>query len=127
MSTKSKSEKIKEQFDCIFKNKTTKEELKLDSYLLMASFLSEIELVLESRGITKSSLAIQIGTSGSYLTQVFNGDKPLNFATLAKIQKALDILFVTRVYCKERSNFNKNTFGITKRLSTSRKIARKAI
>lgn len=127
MSTNSKSEKIKEQFDSIFNNKTTEEELKLDSYLLMASFLSEIELVLENRGIAKSSLAKQIGTSGSYLTQVFNGDKPLNFATLAKIQKALDILFVTRVYCKERSNYNKNIVGITKRTSRSKRFAGKAL
>jgi transcriptional regulator with XRE-family HTH domain len=59
----------------------------------MASFLSVIEIVQEEKGISRKELASMIKISPSYLTQVFRGDKPLNFITLAKIQKALGILF----------------------------------
>ncbi|NCW88573.1 MAG: XRE family transcriptional regulator, partial [Chitinophagia bacterium] len=52
--------------------------------------------------ITRKLLAQLIGTSPSYLTQVFRGDKPLNFMTLAKIQKALNVSFVTRLYFKDK-------------------------
>lgn len=127
MSAKSKIEEIKEQFESIFNNKTIEEELRLESYLLMASFLSEIELILEKRRVTKANLAMQVGTSPSYLTQVFNGDKPLNFVTLAKIQKALNIQFVTRVYCKESNSASKKIARTTKSISISKRLTAKAI
>lgn len=72
---------------------TEVEALQLDEYMLMANYLSEIERLLGEKSLNRKELAIQIGTSPSYLTQVFRGDKPLNFKTLAKIQKALNIRF----------------------------------
>ena len=74
-----------------FKNDT--EEVSHEAQILMFKFLSEIERLQESRGLNRKSLAEAIKTSGSYLTQVFRGDKPLNFITLAKIQKVLNIKF----------------------------------
>ena len=55
------------------------------------------EIVQEEKGITRKELASLIKTSPSYLTQVFRGDKPLNFITLAKIQRALGIRFTVGV------------------------------
>lgn len=126
-NSKIKAENIKEQFKSLFNKKTKEEELRLESYLLMASFLSEIELILEKRRLTKANLAIQIGISPSYLTQVFKGDKPLNFVTLAKIQKALDIQFVTRVYSKGGNSVEKNGARITKSITNSKRITARAI
>jgi ribosome-binding protein aMBF1 (putative translation factor) len=77
----------------------------------MASFLSVIEIVQEEKGISRKELASMIKISPSYLTQVFRGDKPLNFITLAKIQKALGIRF--RVGVKQ-----------TKKAPTTRKKAK---
>lgn len=94
---KLKADMIKAKFDEIFENRTKQERLKLDAYMLMAAFLSEIEIILEHEKISKKTLAQKIDTSPSYLTQVFRGDKPLNFMTLAKIQTALNIQFETRV------------------------------
>lgn len=99
--SKLKAATIKARFDEIFENRTDQEKLKLDAYVLMASFLSEIETVLEQEKMSKKILAQKIGTSPSYLTQVFRGDKPLNFSTLAKIQNALHIHFETRVFKNE--------------------------
>ncbi len=67
-----------------------------DSYILQSGFLSEIELVQKQQNVSRKDLAKKIGISASYLTQVFRNDKPLNFYTLAKIKKALNIRFSIR-------------------------------
>jgi transcriptional regulator with XRE-family HTH domain len=72
---------------------TADEELALAELMLMAKFLSEIEQQQKLKDIDRKNLAVLIGTSPSYLTQVFRGDKPLNFKTLAKIQAVLNIRF----------------------------------
>jgi len=59
----------------------------------MANYLSEIEKYQKEHDINRKELAAKIKTSASYLTQVFKGDKPLNFFTIAKIQKALKVRF----------------------------------
>lgn len=82
-----------ERFRRIMNSLTESEKIDSDSFILMSSFLSVIEIVQEEKGITRKELASMIKTSPSYLTQVFRGDKPLNFITLAKIQRALGIRF----------------------------------
>lgn len=64
-----------------------------DSAILQANYLSEIERLYQNKGLNRKELAYKIGTSPSYLTQVFRGDKPLNFLTLAKIKRALNLRF----------------------------------
>lgn len=74
-------------------NKTEEDILREDEDMLMASYLSEIEKFQKAHSISRKDLAATIKTSASYLTQVFRGDKPLNFYTIAKIQRALNIRF----------------------------------
>jgi transcriptional regulator with XRE-family HTH domain len=74
-------------------NKTEEEILGEDEYILMAGYLSEIERFQKQNKFSRKDLAAKIKTSASYLTQVFKGDKPLNFYTIAKIQRALKIRF----------------------------------
>jgi ribosome-binding protein aMBF1 (putative translation factor) len=85
-------------------SRTKEEKIESDSLALMACFLTRIEWVLEKNSITKKMLAKKIDTSPSYLTQVFRGDKPLNFVTLAKIQKALGIQFEIELADSKRAN-----------------------
>jgi transcriptional regulator with XRE-family HTH domain len=73
--------------------KDENEEIGHDAQMLMFSFLSEVERFQEMQDINKKGLAEKIRTSASYITQLFRGNKPLNFDTLAKIQKALKIKF----------------------------------
>ena len=82
---------------------TVAEELALTELLLMAKFLSEIEQQQKLKDIDRKTLAALIGTSPSYLTQVFRGDKPLNFKTLAKIQTVLNIRFDVSVKILEEA------------------------
>lgn len=86
---------------------TEEEQINLDEYILMAKYLSEIENILIEKSLTKKALANKIGTSPSYLTQVFRGDKPLNFKTLAKIQTVLNIHFEVHIIKNENQNISK--------------------
>jgi ribosome-binding protein aMBF1 (putative translation factor) len=93
MSSKNKISDIQAYYKKVMGKRTKEEKIESDSLALMACFLTRIESVLEEKSMTKKILAKEINTSPSYLTQVFRGDKPLNFITLAKIQKALNIQF----------------------------------
>lgn len=86
---------------------TEEEQVNLDEYMLMAKYLSEIENILIEKSLTKKAIATKIGTSPSYLTQVFRGDKPLNFKTLAKIQTVLNIHFEVHIIKNEIQNIPK--------------------
>ena len=116
MNSKNKSKELQQQFTKLFASGTKEQKLDLDAKMLMASFLSEIERVQEISTNLKNrkSLAEAIGTSPSYLTQVFCGDKNLNFLTLAKIQKVLKIRFEISAY-KEIKPVAKKKISANKR------------
>lgn len=61
--------------------------------LLSFRFISEIDQCMEVCDISKKELAKRIGTSASYITQLFKGDKLLNMEVLSKIETALGIRF----------------------------------
>ena len=103
MNYEEKARQIQATYRKIMDSRPEAEKLEVDSLLLMSGFLSEIEAAMVKKKITRKLLAQLIGTSPSYLTQVFRGDKPLNFMTLAKMQKALNVGFVTRLYYKDKA------------------------
>jgi transcriptional regulator with XRE-family HTH domain len=105
MNSKNKSKELQQQFAKLFADGTEEQKLDLEAKVLMAGFLSEIERIQEISTNLKNrkSLAEAIGTSPSYLTQVFCGDKNLNFLTLAKIQKVLNIRFEILAHEKIKS------------------------
>lgn len=90
----------------LFKPRSEEKEVEHDSFMLMAAFLSEIEYIQEQQDISRKDLAGKIKTSPSYLTQVFRGRKPLNFLTLAKIKRALNIVFEVKAYPKNVTNIH---------------------
>lgn len=86
--------KISREFEELFKFKDKKEELDHEAHMIMFRFLSEIEKHYGAgKNLKKNELASKLGVSPSYITQLYNGEKLLNFTTLAKIQKAFDITF----------------------------------
>jgi transcriptional regulator with XRE-family HTH domain len=100
MNTNTNHSDIKQNLQDLFKPRDEKEEIKHDSLMLMAAFLSEIELAQEQQNISRAELANKIETSASYLTQVFRSKKPLNFFTLAKIKRALNLRFEIKAFPK---------------------------
>lgn len=94
MSTKNlyDSDFIRDQFRHLF-DLTPEQEIEERAEMLSFLFLSEVEKRMEERKWTRKKLAEEIGTSSSYLTQLFRGDRLLNFKTIAKIEKALALVF----------------------------------
>ena len=94
MNTSLKHKKeIQQAFREILTPASKEEKLELETLMLMAGFLSEIEKVCEERGLLKKDLARMIGTSPSYITQLFRGHKIINLETIAKIILVLDTRF----------------------------------
>ncbi len=94
MNTKLKTNKeIQEAFDQLFSQLSEQDKLENDANLLMFRFLSIIEERCEALGLNRKQLAEKVGTSPSYITQLYRGDKLVNMLTLAKFQKALGLEF----------------------------------
>ncbi len=86
--------KTESEFEELYNFRDEKEELDHEAHMIMFRFLSEIdENQLTGSKLKKKELASRLGVSPSYITQLYNGDKLLNFTMLAKIQKVFDITF----------------------------------
>jgi len=92
MSTKNlnNTEEIKNEFQKLFE-KTPEEQIEHRAHILSLIFLSEAEKAMKRKGWTRKRLAKEIGTSASYMTQLFRGDRLLNFKTVAKIERVLNM------------------------------------
>jgi len=84
---------IKKSFDELFNSFTKEELIEQEARLLAFCFLSVIENALEAQKMSKKLLAEKVGTSASYITQLFRGDRLPNFSILSKIKDVLGIEF----------------------------------
>ncbi len=107
MSTKqsNSAEEIRNEFQKLFE-KSPEEQVEHRAQLLSYIFLSEAQKSMDRKGWTRKQLADEIGTSASYLTQLFRGDRLLNFKTVAKIERAMDIRFDINATESESSSKN---------------------
>ncbi len=108
-----KLKELQNKFKSLKDKKSEDELIKQDEFVLMANYLSEIEKFQRDKGLNRKDLAHKIKKSASYLTQVFRGDKPLNFNTLAHIQKALGIRFKVTAFPKNEFPKNSNIHAQT--------------
>jgi transcriptional regulator with XRE-family HTH domain len=93
---------ISKDFENLFTFQDEKEELDHEAHMIMFRFLSELEEYHDSaKNLKKNELAAKLGVSPSYITQLFKGDKLLNFTMLAKIQKAFDLTFKIKAHKNE--------------------------
>ena len=79
-------------FEDLF-TQTPEETIAHEAQMLIFRFLSEAERAMVQQHVSRKELAHRVGTSASYITQVFRGDKQPNFELLAKFQQALAISF----------------------------------
>jgi len=84
---------VSNEFENLFSFKDEKEELDHEAHIIMFRFLSELENFSGTKSLKRKELAAKLGVSPSYITQLYKGDKLLNFTMLAKIQKAFNITF----------------------------------
>lgn len=92
MNSNTKTDLIKE-IDNIFTSIDAQNDLVHEKKMIMYRFLSEIERISEEKELNRKDLAALIGTSASYITQLYRGNKVINLETIAKFQKALDFQF----------------------------------
>jgi len=116
MSTKLTTDQIITEFKKIL-SLTPEEKIDLDARLLAFKFMSLIEEAMNQKGLTRAQLAKRIGTSKSYITQLFRGDKAPNWRLLSKIAQVLEIDFFicTKDYVNslEKDDYIKAVFKFT--------------
>jgi ribosome-binding protein aMBF1 (putative translation factor) len=94
MSTNwNKKDDIQKAFQELLIPASYEEKIKNEARLIMARFLSEVEKKYKEKGWRRKDLAKKIGTSPSYMTQLFRGTKLINLEMIAKMQDALNIKF----------------------------------
>jgi ribosome-binding protein aMBF1 (putative translation factor) len=110
MSTNWNNKKdIQRAFHDLITPSTYEEKIKDEARLIMARFLSEVETNYKKKGWRRKDLAKKIGTSPSYITQLFRGTKLINLEMIAKMQDALNIKFkISSVGLDEESSLEKH-------------------
>ena len=102
------SKSIKEKFNELFVT-TEDEKIDLRAQMLSFEFLAEFTNYMDHVEMKRKELANSIRTSQSYLTQLYRGDRLLNFKTVAKIERALGIKITISSELENKSN---STFDI---------------
>lgn len=84
---------VNPEYESLFSFKNENERIEHEAHLIMFRFLSEIEKLNIDNKIKRKDLAKKLGTSASYITQLYNGDKLINLTTIAKLQDVFKITF----------------------------------
>lgn len=107
--------KVTEEFEDLFAFSSEEEELNHDAQMLTFKFLEEIEKCYAvGPKLRKKHIAKVLGKSPSFISQLYSGDKLLNFGLLAKIQKEFNLSFEIKaklnedVYANNNSEIKKN-------------------
>jgi ribosome-binding protein aMBF1 (putative translation factor) len=114
MSTSSQAKlKVGKGFKKLFVHQTKEDQYRRRSMVIMMEYFNELERI--TGGMTKKLLAERLGTSASYITQLYNGDKIFNLEMIARIEDAFGISFA--VHANKVNNKEKSV-----RLMSGRKV-----
>jgi len=94
-SSEKNIQKLEASFDSLFHN--YENDYENEAKILASKVLSEISEITNRKDLKRNNVADLIGTSASYLTQLYRGNKLLNFITLAKLKKKLDLNIEIRI------------------------------
>lgn len=104
MNTKLKNIEINPEFEDLFSFKTNEERIEHKAQMISYRILSEVEKLCEEKKMKKADLAKKVGTSKSYITQLFRGSKQVNTWIMAKFEDALDVSFNIKIQLNDESN-----------------------
>ena len=93
MNTKSNKMKINPAYESLFSFGSKKEKIEHKAQMISFRILSEVEKICDEKKINKRVLSKLVGTSPSYITQLFRGTKQVNTEIMAKFEEALNISF----------------------------------
>jgi transcriptional regulator with XRE-family HTH domain len=109
-----KIESSEDEFGSLFEFDNQEDKISHKAHMISFRFLSEIEKTIDSN-ISRKALSKLIGTSPSYITQLFRGDKLVNLMTLAKLEDVFesefDIVFRKNSEKKQDSISNPASFN----------------
>lgn len=101
-SLEKKLNELDKSFDGLFLE--LENDYEVEAKVIASKILSEIKHLTDRRNLNRKDIAELLGTSASYLTQLYRGNKLLNLITLAKFKKKLDINIEINVFEKSYSN-----------------------
>jgi len=84
---------IKKEWDTLFDSMSQEDLLASKADLLAMQFLGLVDQKMDQENISKKELAQKIGTSASFITQMFRGDRKPNWNILAKMSMELGLEF----------------------------------
>jgi transcriptional regulator with XRE-family HTH domain len=84
---------IKKEWDALFNTMSQEDLVSSKADVLAMQFLGLVDLKMEQDNISKKELAQKVGTSASFITQLFRGDRKPNWNILAKMSIELGIEF----------------------------------
>ncbi|TVR42498.1 MAG: XRE family transcriptional regulator [Cryomorphaceae bacterium] len=84
---------IKELFENSFNELSAEEKTEHNAGILAMKFLGLVDAEMEARHISKKELSQKVGTSASFITQLFMGDRKPSWNMLARMQDALGLEF----------------------------------
>lgn len=84
---------IKKEWDTLFNTMSKEDLVSSKADLLAMQFLGLVDQKMEQENISKKELALRIGTSASFITQLFRGDRKPNWNILAKMSMELRLEF----------------------------------
>lgn len=84
---------IPSSFDSLFKFESKEDEIEHEAKMIMFKILNTLEAIPAFKDLKKKDLAVLLGTSPSYITQLYKGDKIINLITLARLQDIFDVQF----------------------------------
>ncbi|MFX0558672.1 hypothetical protein ACOCEA_17880 [Maribacter sp. CXY002] len=104
-SSEKNIQNLETAFDSIFNNQEI--DYDIEARIIASKLLSEISEITDKNNLNRKTIAELIGTSASYLTQLYRGNKLLNFVTLAKLKDKLNLSIEIKI--KENGYDNLDT------------------
>jgi plasmid maintenance system antidote protein VapI len=103
--------KISNEFESVFKFDNKEDEIDHEAKILMFKFLATLENLQTFKGLKKKDLAVLLGTSASYITQIYKGDKIINLLTLARLQEVFDVTFDVTIKVNSKDYLKKKNYS----------------
>jgi hypothetical protein len=103
MNTKLHQAQVNPEFADLFSFSNDKEKIEHLAQMISYRVLSEVEKICEEKKIKKKDLAHMVGTSRSYITQLFRGTKLVNTDIMARFECALNFSYNIKAQRNEES------------------------
>jgi len=97
----------KQIIDLLIPN-TEKEKLELEARMIQLDFIDRLHELMKYKNIkSKKELADLLGTTPSFITQLFSAEKLINLKHLAKLQRVLGIKYaiISDQYLRLKNSF----------------------